>query len=250
MNVCRLRFPDNKPVPHRLCGPCRPTERTVKQDLIPKRVAKTKFGPIKPPAASSQNLKIGMNVQPIAALALCLVSAPALSQGHIPEPCATAFQAAGLDVDHLRCSTPYVELELMPHGHDEVFERNFLCVETGYSLGVGHGDVGCGTSEGVNADWALPPTTPDYEAEVQEHVIDACYLEAAALLRPNPDYEYMLAGLTDQQGMVVLKGLANQEAMDELMATVIGIVAGLPETERRALYSLARRSCLEGFAVN
>ena len=114
----------------------------------------------------------------------------------------------------------------------------------------GHGGVGCGTSEGVNADWTLPPTTLDYEAEVQEQVIDACYLEAAALLRPNPDYEYMLAGLTDQQGMVVLKALANQEAMDELMATVIGMVAGLHETERRALYSLARRSCLEGFAVN
>ena len=137
-----------------------------------------------PAAVAAATLCAGMSVVTFAA------------DGFLPRPCQD-FPGG----DHVRCPTPYVELE--PDRYDEIFERNFLCRETDYSIGVVHGG-GCGTS--FTKGWSLParvPTTSQETAEdryraaaislFKEFLLmkeDGVFLDPATIKMLGPGYEF------------------------------------------------------------
>ena len=88
-------------------------------------------------------------------LALGLTTAHA--ESYFPTPCVTATHSPP---EAYRCPTPYVEL--VPDGSDGIFDRNYLCRETGLRLGAFDGG-GCGSSAGISG-WTVPeepsPTEP------------------------------------------------------------------------------------------
>ena len=126
----------------------------------------------------------------ILVLALCLVPAVVIAaDGFLPVLCEELPGA-----DHVRCPTPYIEL--IPEQRDEIFERNFLCRETEYTLGVVHGG-GCGSS-GIRG-WSLPPgVSPTLEVKVRGiHLPPPCTADLPAITQfrcPEPYVELVSDG--------------------------------------------------------
>lgn len=167
----------------------------------------------------------------IVVVLMTAVSQPAIAAGYLPAPCEGIWE----DTKPIQCPTPYVEL--IAERRDDLFARNFLCRETGYTLGALHGE-GCGSS-GMKG-WRLPagiPATLDYRAEIMEHVIDPCYLDTAKRLAPE--------GVSPEELMARAKA-RSMDTIDGLVGTINDLVSTMGTFEERAgVYALGKHLCIE-----
>ena len=180
------------------------------------------------------------------ALATVLALAPpvAQAQDYLPAPCAALTPPPPAAY---RCPTPYVEM--MPDGSDTIFARNFLCQETGRTLGVPHGG-GCGSS--MASGWSVPPEAEALpagdgapsdavlRAEIMEHVVDPCYLVAVQ--------RYADSGVSSEELVEYLKE-ASAEGTELLIIGSMIQVAGVPNfSDRARLYAAHKQTCLSTMA--
>lgn len=174
----------------------------------------------------------------LAGLLLALGSTTAHATEYFPPPCQDP-----LPPEWFACPEPYVQL--VPVRHDDSFSSAWYCRQTDHGLGALR-DGGCLGSSGLTMfpDWSVPTETladandVSLRAEVEKHVVDPCFLDAARRNR--------IDGVSDQEMIDLLKAMQS-DAVDTIMTSLLPLVRDIETMEgRSAVYTFGRMACIQG----